>query len=117
MSHRDKAAAAWPDLPDWVAVLAERCDLASQQKVARTVGYSAATLSYVLGNRYGGDLGKVEQAVRATLMAAEVACPELGTMALVQCMEWRERAKTFETTSSLRRQMYDACRSCPFNGE
>lgn len=116
MSHVEKARDAWGEaLPAWVAVLAERCEASSQGKTAKEVGYSASAISYVIGNRYTGDLAAVEQAVRATLMAAELDCPELGAMALSQCLEWRERAKTFQATSSLRRVMYRACRACSVN--
>ena len=113
----DKARAAWGDaIPDWVEVLAGACDDRSQIKVARRIGYSAATVSYVLGNSYRGDLSAVEQAVRATIMAATIACPELGELALADCLEWRRRAQDFQPTSSLRTRMFNVCRVCERNG-
>lgn len=116
MSHLAKAQAAWGNaLPDWVKVLAQRCDETSQSRAAGLVGYSAATLSYVIGNRYGGDMPAVEERVRATLMASTIICPEMGELSLAQCLEWRKRAEHFQPTSSLRRIMLSACRACPRN--
>lgn len=116
MNHAAKAIAAWgKELPDWVRELAGKCDQTSQSRVASLVGYSATTLSLVISNRYTGDVGAVEERVRATIMSAEIGCPELGPLSLAQCLEWRERSSDLKPTSSLRRIMFDACRRCPHN--
>lgn len=113
----DKARTAWGgDIPEWVEALARACNETSQVKVARRVGYSAATVSYVLANRYVGDMAAVEQAVRATIMAATITCPELGELALTDCLEWRRRSQDFQATSSLRTRMFNVCRVCERNG-
>ena len=66
-----RAQAAWGEaLPDWVEALALACDDKTQKAVARTTGYSAATLSYVLSRTYPGDLSKVEAAIRGALMSS-----------------------------------------------
>lgn len=109
-----RAEEAWgADLPDWVRVLAEAADRTSQAKAAAAVGYSAATVSYVLKGTYTGDLTKVEQAVRASLMEADVECPELGTLRLADCLDWQTKAAAYEPTSSRRLLMYRACNACP----
>jgi hypothetical protein len=114
--HLNKARAAWAaGLPDWVEVLAARCDTVGQATTARQIGYSASAVSCVIGRTYGGATGAVEQAVRATLMAATVACPELGELALARCREWADRSTDFQPTSSQRRVMFHACRACPTN--
>lgn len=115
-----RAEAAWgADMPDWVRVLAEACDAASQGRVAARLPrpdggrYSTAVVSYVLARRYAGDLAAVEQGVRAALMADEVACPALGALPLADCLAWQAKARNFAPTSSQRTAMYRACRACP----
>lgn len=111
-----RAAAAWgEDVPDWVAALAQAADTTSQARAAHRIGYSAAVVSLVLAGRYPGDLEKVETAVRAHLMAGTVACPELGSLPLADCLEWRRKAAAFAATSSRRLLMYRACRACAHN--
>lgn len=119
MSHIDKALAAWGDaLPDWVRALAEEADRTSQNVVARLVGYSASAISATIGGTYAAkDTKPLEQAVRAKLMRAAVACPECGGMPLDQCLVWRKRAAgDFVPLGSLHRMMRRACQSCPHNG-
>lgn len=114
MSHLAKALSAWGDAaPDWVVELAKACDGTSQNQVARQVGYSAATISYVLKNTYTGDLEKVAQAVRANVMNGVHVCPQLGEIALADCLDWQRKAEAFAPTSSRRLVMYRACRACP----
>lgn len=109
-----RAEAAWgTDMPDWVRVLAEAADRTSQAKASAAIGYSAATVSYVLKATYAGDLAKVEQAVRASLMEADVVCPELGTLRLADCLDWQGKAGKYEATSSRRLLLYRACNGCP----
>lgn len=117
MSARDKIETAWGgEAPDWVEALAQACDETSQAKTARRLDWSPATISLVLSNAYPGDVAAVEASVRALIMAETVSCPELGDMALAQCLEWRAKSATFAPTSGLRGRMFDACRACPRNG-
>lgn len=112
VDHKAKAIAAWGDAPDWVVVLAEACMLSSQSAVAKQLDYSAATVSQVLSNSYRGDLSRVREMVRGALMAETIVCPILGEIARNVCLEWQ--AKPAVVTSSLRAQMYRACRTqCP----
>ncbi len=119
MSHIDKAIAAWGDtLPDWVRALAEEADRTSQNIVAKAIGYSASAVSATIGNTYAAkDTKPLEQAVRASVMRAVVACPECGDMALDLCLGWRKRAaEPFAPLGSLHRVMRRACQLCPHNG-
>lgn len=108
MSAQQKADCGWSDgVPDWVAILAQHCDASSQAKVAKVVGYSAATVSLVLGGTYRGDLGKVESAVRGAFMAATVACPVLGDIPTNACLT--HQRQDFRATNHQRVQLYRAC--------
>ncbi len=50
------ARGLWGDsIPDWVIALAEECGRSSQGKVAKQMNRSAALVSNVLRNKYGGD--------------------------------------------------------------
>lgn len=113
VSAIERARAAWGDaLPDWVRVLAEQCDASSQAKVAKRVGYSPATVSYVLKARYAGDMRAVEKAVRGAFMAATVDCPVLGALPSNTCLENQRRP--FAATNHIRVQLYRACHGgCP----
>lgn len=98
--------------PDWVLVLAEACTRDSQSAVAKKVGYSAPTISAVLGNTYKGNLPKVEAAVRWYLIGDTVPCPVLGAILKTECQDWQ--AKPYAATSSHRVAMFRACRDgCP----
>lgn len=116
MSHLANAADAWGDaLPDWVKALAAKVDETSLSRCRVLVGYSAATISYVIRRRYPGDMAAVEERVRATLMASTVICPEVGEMSLASCIEWRGRCADFKPLSGHHRKMRDACALCPRN--
>lgn len=108
-----KAFQAWNGAaPDWIVALAEACSKSTQSAVARKVGYSAPTISAVLGNAYKGNMAKVEEAVRWQLIGETVACPHLGTIRKTECQEWQ--GKPYAATSSLRASMFRACRDgCP----
>lgn len=114
VDHVAKAHLAWGDeIPDWILVLAEACRHSTQAAVAQKLSYSASTISQVLTNKYQlGDMRRVEQMVRGALMAETIPCPTLGDITRNICLEWQ--AKPYAATSSLRAQMYRACRQpCP----
>jgi hypothetical protein len=115
-SAAEKVAAAWgPSPPDWVAALAAECDRTSGGKVALLIDYSPAVISQVLAGKYRGSMPAVASKVRAALLAETVDCPALGVIDLACCLEWREKAKDYQPTSSLRGWMLDACNACPKN--
>jgi len=113
-SAHERARKGWGEtLPPWIAALARACDEGTQTDVARRLGYSVAVVNTVLRGTYRGDTKRVETAVRGALMAETVACPVLGEIDKQRCLA--EQAKPFAATSSLRVQLYRACRSCPNN--
>lgn len=113
MTALARAKAAWGEaIPDWVTALAEACDRESQNAVAKRLDYSAAAVSTVIGNKYGGALTAVEQAVRGALMSATVACPVMGELPADACNS-HQRAP-WAPHNPQRIKFYRACRSgCP----
>lgn len=109
------AQAAWgAELPDWVAILAEMADRASQARAGKEIGYSGSVINAVLKRSYNGDLAAVEKAVRGRFMAMTVNCEVLGEIGAHTCLEHQARAKTFSGSSSLRVQLARACKgACP----
>lgn len=108
-----RAEAAWGEaLPEWVADLARECHVASQNKVAARMEFSAAVISQVLANKYPGDLAGVEEVFNGVFNNATVTCPALGTLPSHQCRQWREKARNFVGINSQRVQMYRACHGC-----
>lgn len=119
VDHVQTAITAWGHpVPDWVQALALACRNSSQAKVAKKLKISAPVVSQTLNNRYPGDLAMVERRVRGALMGAIIQCPELGTMPVNECEEWKRRAKTRVNTNTARVQMLRACTRCPrYTGE
>lgn len=111
-SSINKALKAWGAcVPPWISTLAEECDGSSQRRVAEELGVSAALLSNVLGNKYPGDLVRIEQAVSARFMRVEVDCPVLGRTSRCNCLEHQGRG--FSTASPLHLRLFRACPNCP----
>lgn len=117
--YLEKAVAAYGEnIKDWIKALATRCDeLSSQARAGAEIGYSAAAVSTLLSGKYKATTEKIEQAVRARLMAETVDCPYYGDMDLADCLEWRALAKApFRSISSLHTEMRGLCGRCPKNG-
>lgn len=116
MTIAGKVHAAWGGVaPDWVMVLADECDLTSQNKVAKRLGYSAAAISCVLNGKYAGSFDRLEAKVRAVLMRDVLDCPSLGEIPSADCKSWREKSTNFRAVNPMRVQMFRACRACPRN--
>lgn len=111
-----KARAAWGKAaPEWVIVLAEACDAASQTAVAKRLGVSPTLVNQILGNTYGtngrgGRLDVQEQRVRGELMRRFVACPVLGEITSRRCMDAQSRP--YAATNDLRIELRRACPRC-----
>ncbi|TWB58713.1 hypothetical protein [Nitrospirillum viridazoti] len=108
MSALSSATEAWGTPPAWVEALARECDSSNQRRAALRVGYSAATVSMVLSNRYKGDLKAVEAAVRDTLMRSTVTCPALGEISGEDCR--RHQAAPFSAINPSAVAVFRACR-------
>lgn len=110
----DKAREAWGDaLPDWVEVLAVECGRSSANKVAKTLGYTPAVISQVLGSKYPASSARLEERVRGVFLDAKVACPANGDLPLQECQDWRDKAGLFVLGNPQRVLMYRACNKCP----
>lgn len=113
-SPMETMRAAWgPDAPDWIVRLAEEAERTSQAKAAVRIGRSPALVSQTLHRRYTGDMGVVEELVRARIMGALVRCPSLGDLALSECRDWRAKAKAPSLVNAMRVRMFRACTRCP----
>ncbi len=113
LSFVEKATRAWgAPLPEWVEALAQLADAQGLTAAGKAIDYSGSLVSQVLANKYAGDVGLVEEKVRGALLGLTVECPRLGEMTRSVCLEWQK--KPLAHTSSLRVEMYHACRSgCP----
>ena len=100
------------DAPAWVVLLAEHCDMGSQQAVAEKLGYSPAVVNQVLKRSYKGSYATVEKAVRGAFAGDTVICPVLGEMPAQKCLQ--HQRQPFANTNPIRVKLYRACRQgCP----
>ncbi|UFZ05478.1 transcriptional regulator [Bradyrhizobium ontarionense] len=108
-SYHAKAKTAWGDaLPDWVQALAEEADRTNARRVAERIGYSNAVVSYVIANKYPGDVERVAEKVRGALLGAKVMCPVMGEMDRDYCLDQQKIGDT--GASSVRARLYRHCR-------
>lgn len=107
------ARAAWDENPPaWITVLAEECDLTSQARAGRRIGYSASVVNGALKRSYKGSLSDVQRAVEGALMGATVDCPVLGEIPKNQCLEYQRQP--LAATNPVRVRLWRACRGgCP----
>lgn len=116
INYRALVAEFWgADAPEWVNVLAGECEASSQSAVARRLEVSLTMVNQTLRRKYPGDLSRIEDLVRGVYMAAEVACPAMGTISANICRVWRDRSRTFVSVNRERVLMYRACNKCPRN--
>ena len=118
MSPRmDLAIDGWKvkGVPDWVAALVEACDArgASQNKVAGRLRLSGAVVSQTIRNSYQGNMGNIEDRVRAVFMAGLLDCPALGEIGTEDCLKWRDDAADLSSASPIKVRMFAACNACP----
>lgn len=108
-----KARAAWGEaLPDWIAALAAAADRLGGKAVADRIGFSRATVSLVVNNKWSRDLTAVERAVRGALMAETVDCPVVGAIGTDLCGQHQKAP--WAPHNPQRIQFYRACRGgCP----
>jgi hypothetical protein len=99
--------------PEWIQVLAEECDRASQAKAAARLHVSAAMVNQALRNSYKGRLDRLEERVKGEFMNEKVTCPVVGEISTRECLD--NQARPFATTNHVRVALFRACRSCPNN--
>jgi len=109
----EKAQTAWGENPpDWISELAQMATAKGLNSCALRLGYSVGTISQTLGNKYPGDLSKIEETVRGALMNVKVPCPILGVIGKDHCL--KNQALPKAVTNSVRTRLYRACRNgCP----
>ena len=106
------ARRSWGEVaPEWVIVLAERCDKSSQSAIARKLGVSGSMINQALKNTYAGRLDRLEMRVRGELMRECVNCPVLGEITERRCID--EQTRPHASTNALRIELRRACPRCP----
>lgn len=102
--------------PRWLNELRSQCASLGRQKVSDITGYSRATLSQVLNNKYKGNLKEVEKAVRGAFLGETVMCPVLGELETNKCMSYQKEKRS--AVNPLRVQLYRNCNgNCPNSGK
>ncbi len=115
-SNLEKARIAWgDDLPDYIAVLATRCDETTQRAAGRIVGFPSSTVSKLINRKYGARYDELEIQIRRTLMNVPVACPTFGEIPLASCFNIRRQKP--ERLDMAERNFASACARCPLNSD
>lgn len=110
-SNLARAREAWGSAaPEWIMVLAEACDRASQSAIAVRLGVSSATVNRALVRAYAGRLDRLEARVRGELMGTTVSCPVLGEITRRRCAD--AQARPYAPTNDLRIELRRACPLC-----
>jgi DNA-binding transcriptional regulator YdaS (Cro superfamily) len=108
----DRAAAAWgKKVPDWITVLALKCDESTQEKVGKLLGISGSAVNQAIGNVYKGRIDRIEACVRGEFMRAVVTCPVLGEISTRDCIT--NQTMKFRPTNDLRVRLRRTCPICP----
>ncbi|MDK3072730.1 hypothetical protein QO034_06380 [Sedimentitalea sp. JM2-8] len=118
MDRMEIAREYWgADVPDWIRALVVACDApgASQNRVAKRLGYTGGVVSQLLRKAYPGNLDRIEDRVRAIYMGGQIACPALGEIGSAACLDWRDRSVALGSVSPMAVRMFRACRACPRN--
>jgi len=97
--------------PEWIVLLAECCDKASQSAIARKLNVSGSMINQALKNSYAGRLDRLEQRVRGELMHETVGCPVLGEITKRRCLD--EQNRPHASTNAVRVELRRACPRCP----
>lgn len=100
--------------PEWITELRQMCLEASQQKIAKAMGYSASTINQILQGSYGAKrLAGVEKAFNGAFKSRQVSCPILGDIGAQDCRRYQRRP--YVNSNYHRARLYKACKSCPNN--
>jgi len=108
----DRSGVAWGKrVPDWITMLALKCDESTQEKVGKQLGISGSAVNQALGNVYKGRIDLIEARVRGEYMQAVVTCPVLGEISTRDCIA--NQTVKFRPTNPLRVALRRACPICP----
>lgn len=95
---------------DALSLLRQKVKESSQAEVANRLGYSKATVSLVLNEKYNGNLNSVSLKIKEVFGGLKVSCPVLGEIDLSECAE--NKRQPFSATNPLRVRLFKACKSC-----
>lgn len=115
-SNLAKAQAAWGSaIPDYITVLALRCDETTQRAVGKIIGLGSASISKLIARKYGAGYAELENKIRSTLMNTPVQCPAFGEIPLASCLI--NRRPTRAPVDIMERTFAAACPNCPLNSD
>lgn len=99
--------------PTWLTELRNQCAKLGRKQVASDIGYSPTAISQALNDKYPGDLGKLERAVRGAYLGETVLCPVLGELEVQKCLKHQRNRQP--AVNPTRVAMARACHSgnCP----
>lgn len=95
---------------DRLQLLKAKVAESSQAQVARDLGYTSATISLVINNKYPGNPDTVLERVAEIYGSETVPCPLHGEISLGACADHRRRARP--GGNHTRVQQYRACKAC-----
>lgn len=109
---KSRVPEAVPLPADALQALEAACKAGTQAEVARKLGLSDGTVSNARKGRYIGNVDRIAERIRGTLMRATVQCPVLGEITTRICQD--ERGKPF-IPNGPRVRLWRACQACPHN--
>jgi hypothetical protein len=83
----------------------------SQTLVARELGVSGAVVSYLLADKYPGNVEQMADRIRGKYLGATVRCPVYGTLPRNNCLDYQALPAAY--TNPLRAALARACKTCP----
>ncbi|GHD63752.1 XRE family transcriptional regulator [Jeongeupia chitinilytica] len=98
----------------WLTLLRAEAERTSMRAVADRLGYSPASISLVLGDKYPGKTDRIAAAVLAKLDT--IACPHLG-QALTGDLCRQYALRDVPTSSPAAAAHWRACQSCKHRDE
>lgn len=98
----------------WEEILREQVKRKGQATVARELGYTPSTVSQIVNGKYQADTARVGERVMAIYgHEGLVACPVLGDIAPLACLENHDLATQRPRTGNPETlRLYRACRAC-----
>lgn len=95
---------------DALGLLRQKVKDLGQAEVANRLGYSKATVSLVINDKYNGNLNSVLLKVKEVFGGLKVSCPVLGEIDLSECAE--NKRQPFSASNPLRVRLFKTCKWC-----
>ncbi|WP_421173800.1 hypothetical protein [Aeromonas enteropelogenes] len=96
----------------WLDSLREQCQQRQIGDVAAELGYSRASISLALHDKYPGDTKHIQAAVERAYPSETVDCPVLGVLVRSRCHTLQDQPLG-GALGGLKMQLYVSCRICP----